>query len=239
MKKSSVIFASLLLLSGTFLNAQELDEVLKNHFAAIGQEKLVKVTSLKTTGKLVQQGLEIPFLQYAKRPGSVRIEGTFQGLTFLQTYNGKEGWNLNPFAGITDPQPMGEDELKQMKYSADLDGMLWNWKEKEYTVTLDGKEDVEGTSCFKVKLVTKEGDTFSYYIDADAYVLIRSNTKMKVQGNEVESDTFYSNYSQYEGLALPGKIETKVGGNVVMTIITDKVEVNPELAESMFEKPAK
>jgi outer membrane lipoprotein-sorting protein len=239
MKKLAIIFSTMMLVSGSFLSAQSLDDVLKEHFSAVGQEKLVKVNSLKTIGKLVQGGVEIPFTQMAKRPDFMRIEGTFQGLTFVQTYNGKEGWSVNPFAGVTEPQPMGEDELKNMKYSSDMDGMLWNWKDKGYTVTLEGKEDMEGTSCFKIKLVTKETDAFVFYIDSESYIMIRTNTKIKVQGNETESDTYYSNYMQAEGLAMPGKIETKMNGQVVMTIITDKVEVNTELDKSLFEKPAK
>jgi hypothetical protein len=239
MKKIAILFSALMLVSSTFLSAQSLDDVLKEHFKAIGQEKLLKVNSIKTTGKLVQSGMEIPFIQMSKRPDCVRVEGTFQGLSFIQTYNGKEGWNLNPFAGATEPQPFTEDELKSIKYSADIDGMLWNWKDKGYTVTLDGKEDMEGTSCFKVKLATKDGDAFTYYLDADSYMMIRTNTKVKVQGNDTESDTYYSNYTQVEGLAMPGKIDTKMNGQVVMTIVTDKVEINLDLDKSLFEKPVK
>ena len=239
MKKIAVLLSAMMLVSGTFLSAQSLDDVLKEHYKAIGQEKLLKVNSLKTTGKLLQSGLEIPFIQMAKRPDCVRVEGTFQGLSFIQTFNGKEGWNLNPFAGATEPQAFTEDELKTIKYSADIDGMLWNWKEKGYTVTLEGKEDMEGTSCFKLKLATKDGDVFNYYIDADSYMMIRTNTKIKVQGNDSESDIYLSNYMQVEGIAMPGKVDTKVNGQVVMTIVTDKVELNIELDKSLFEKPAK
>ncbi|MFA6128751.1 MAG: hypothetical protein WC699_15735 [Bacteroidales bacterium] len=239
MKKFAILFSAMMLISGTFVFAQSLDDVLKQHFSAIGQDKLVKVNSFKTIGKLVQSGMEIPFIQMAKRPDLLRVEGTFQGLTFIQTFNGKEGWNLNPFAGATEPQPMSEDELKSLRYSADIDGMLWNWKDKGYTVTLEGKEDMEGTSCFKVKLVTKDADSFTYYLDSDSYMMIRTNTKVKVQGNDTESDTYYSNYMQVEGMAMPGKVDTKMNGQVVMTIVTDKVEINPELDKSLFEKPAK
>ncbi len=236
MKKAFLIILAVLF-TGTFLSAQSLEDVLKEHFAATGQEKLLKVNNMKVTGKLVQMGVEIPFLQMMARPANVRVEGTFQGLTFIQTYNGKEGWNINPFAGVSEPQPFGEDELKSMKYQADMDGMLWNWKDKGYTVTLEGKEDMEGTSCFKVMIVTKDGDSFTNYIDADNYMQIRTTSKVKVQGNEVESDTYYSNYMQVEGLAIPGKAETKMGGQVVNTIVTDKVEINVELDNALFGKP--
>ncbi len=186
---------------------------------------------------MIQGGIEIPFIQMAKRPDKIRVEGTFQGLTFIQTYNGKEGWSLNPFAGVTDPQPMSEDELKGMRYQADMDGMLWNWNEKGYTVTFDGKDDMEGTSCFKIKLDTKEGDSFTYYIDADSYLMLRLNTKMKRMENEMESDTYFSNYMMVEGIAVPAKIETKMKEQLVATLIIDKVELNTELDDTLFEKP--
>jgi outer membrane lipoprotein-sorting protein len=239
MKNTLKILSVLLLFTTIPVQSQSLDDVLKQHFSAIGQDKLLKVNTQKATGKIIQNGVEIPFTQLAKRPDKVRVEGTFQALTFVQTYNGKEGWSVNPFAGVTDPQPMSEDALKSMKYQSDIDGMLWNWKEKGYTVTLDGKEDMEGTSCYKIKLITKDDDSFIFYIDSDSYIMIRSNTKIKVMGNESESDTYYSNYIQVEGLAVPGKIETKMNGQLAGTIVIDKVELNIDLADSLFEKPTK
>jgi hypothetical protein len=239
MKNITAFLSVLLLVSGNLLLSQSADDILKEHFSAIGQDKLLKVNTQKMTGKMIQGGMEIPFIQMGKRPAKVRVEGTFQAITFVQTFNGKDGWSLNPFTGATDPQPFSEDELKSMRYQADMDGMLWNWKEKGYTVTFDGKEDMEGTSCFKIKLVTKEGDNFTYYIDSDSYIMIRSNTKIKVMGNETEADTYYSNYMQVEGMAVPAKIETKMNGQIAMTIVVDKVEFNTELDDALFEKPTK
>jgi hypothetical protein len=239
MKKKLIFILVSLLVMSNLVRSQTLDEVLLKHFAAIGQEKLTTINSVKTSGKIVQGGIEIPFIQMAKRPDFIRVEGTFQGLTFIQTYNGKEGWSLNPFAGSTVPQPFTESEMKSMRYQADIDGMLWKWKEKGYTTTLEGTEDMEGTSCFKVKVVSKDGDSFTYYLDSDSYMMLRTNTKMKVQGNDSESDSYYSNYLKVEGIAVPAKVDVKVNGQIVTTMITDKVELNLELDNSLFEKPAK
>jgi outer membrane lipoprotein-sorting protein len=239
MKKITLFISVLLLVSGNMLQSQTLEDILKEHFSAIGQDAILKVKNMKLTGKMIQSGMEIPFIQMAKRPAKVRVEGTFQALTFIQNFNGSEGWNVNPFTGATDPQPMSEDEIKSMKYQSDIDGMLWNWKDKGYTVTYDGKEDMEGTSCFKIKLVTGQDDTFTFYIDSESYIMIRSNTKIKVMGNETEADTYYGNYMQVEGMAVPAKIETKMNGQLAMTIVVDKVEINTELDDSLFEKPTK
>ena len=239
MKKLTAFLTVLFLVIGNSIMSQSLDDILKEHFAAIGQDSILKVNNQKLTGKMIQGGIEIPFIQLAKRPDKIRVEGTFQGLTFIQTFNGTEGWSLNPFAGVTDPQPMTEDDLKGMRYQADMDGMLWNWNEKGYTVTFDGKDDMEGTSCFKIKLDTKEGDSFTYYIDADSYLLLRTNSKMKRMGNEMESDTYYSNYSMIGGIAVPGKIETKMKDQLMGTLVIENVELNIELDDTLFEKPVK
>lgn len=237
MKKITALLSVLFMGAGISLTAQSLDDVLKEHFSATGQDNLLKTNSQKVTGKMVQSGLEIPFVQMIKRPGKVRIEATLQNLTLIQTFNGTEGWTINPFAGVTDPQPMSEDEVKSMKYNSDMDGMLWNWKEKGYTVTLTGEEDMEGTPCFVIKIVTGTGDTFTYYIDSDSSIMLRSNTKMLLMGNESESDTYFSNYMMVDGIAVPGKIETKMKGQVVMTLVVDKVELNIDLDDTLFEKP--
>lgn len=238
MKKYLLLIAALLLVTGGTLISQTLEEVLAEHFSATGQDNMLKVNSQKVTGKVIQSGLEIPFIQYAKRPGKVRLEASIQGLTLIQTFNGTEGWVINPFAGVTTPQPMTEDQLRSIKYQADSDGMLWNWKEKGYTVTLEGQEDMEGTSCYKIKLVTEPGDVFTFWIDADTYILLRQNTKMTVMGNESENDTYFSNYSMVEGIAMPGKAESKMQGQLVMTMIFEKMELNPGLEDTIFDKPS-
>ena len=151
-KNCSILLSVLFLVAGTSLTAQSLEDILNDHFSATGQDKLVKMNTQKMTGKMVQSGLEIPFTQMTKRPGKVRIEATLQNLTLIQTFNGTEGWSINPFAGVTDPQPMSEDEVKSMKYNGDMDGMLWNWKEKGYTVPSWGKKIWKGHPASSLNL---------------------------------------------------------------------------------------
>ena len=237
MKKITALLTVMLLATGSTLMCQSLDDVLGEHFAAIGQDNQLKVNSARMTGKLVQGGIEIPFVQMIKRPKKVRVEATFQDLTLIQTFNGEEGWSVNPFTGVTEPQPMSADEVRSMNYTADMDGMLWDYASKGYTVTLEGSEDMEGTQCFVVKLVTDSGDTFTYYMDADTYIILRTNNKIMIMGNETETDTYQSNYMMVDGIAVPGKIETKMQGQVVMTLVVDKVEFNPEFDDALFEKP--
>ena len=160
MKKSTAFFTVLFLVLGTTLPAQSVEEILKEHFSAIGQDNMLKLNTQRLSGKMVQSGLEIPFIQMGKRPAKVRVEGTFQDLTFIQTFNGKEGWSINPFAGVTDPQQMTEDDLKGISEPM-LFGIFGRFKALEPLV---GK----GISDENIKLMIN-------FLTADCSCLIKDN----------------------------------------------------------------
>lgn len=235
-KLISAIILVLIVASPGMLTAQNLDEVLENHFEAIGQKKLKKVETITTKGKINQMGIDVPFVQISVRPNLFRVQGTFQGLSFIQTYNGVEGWTVNPFAGTTDPEPIPADQLKELKIQADMDGMLWQWKDKGYNVTLDSTEEVEGTLCYRVKVVVPEGSTYVNFIDKESFLMIKTKTKSTIMGAEVEGESYYSNYMQIDGITFPGKIENRYNGVTSEVILIEGVELNKEYATTLFDK---
>ena len=58
-------------------------------------------------------------------------------------------------------------------------------------------------------------------------------------GNETNTDTYYSNYRQIDGIAVPGKIENKMNDQPAGTIVIDTVVINTVLPDSLFQKPVK
>lgn len=217
--------------------SQSLNKVLKEYFNTVGQDKLVKCETVKATGKIEQMGIEIPFIMYNKRPNHYRTEGTFQGITFIQAFDGKEGFTINPFTGSSEPQPLSPEEISNMKVQADIDGILWDYKKKGNTVTLEEDQDVEGTPCYTIKVQTPDSNTYFYFIDKETYMNIKTTSKIKVQGSEVESEAFMSNFIQVDGIAFPGKIENKYQGETTLVIIIDSYELNGALDDSLFVLP--
>ena len=69
--------------------------------------------------------------------------------------------------------------------------------------------------------------------------MLRTNSKIKIMGNESEADSYYSNYMQIHGMAVPGKVENKVHDQLMGTIVIDTLDLNMVLPDSLFEKPAK
>src|SRR5437762_5017210 len=113
----AAISASAIFAQGT--NQPTVDElVAKNVEAKGGAAALKSLQTLRSTGKLlVQQGqIELGYLQTKKSPDEVRTEGSLQGMTQIQAYDGKEGWRVSPFFGRKDRSEEHTSELQSPMY---------------------------------------------------------------------------------------------------------------------------
>jgi outer membrane lipoprotein-sorting protein len=229
-------------LTGAAVQAQTADEIINKHLQARGgKDKIKAVQSERMTGKLVMgQGMEAPIVMEMARPNKMRMEFTLQGMTGVQAYDGKAGWSVMPFMGKTEPEAMSNDDIKQAEDQADMDGMLVDYKEKGHQVEYLGKEDVEGTPAYKLKVTKKNGDVVNVYIDADSYMEIKQAGRVKVRGQEIEGQSTFGDFKTVDGLVFPFSIEQKAqGGPGGMVITISKIEVNPTLDASRFTMPAK
>ena len=221
--------------------AQTVDEIIaKNVEARGGEAKLRAVKSVRFTGKFeVGPGMVAPTTMVIKRPGMVRQEFTVQGMTAIQAYDGKDGWAVMPFQGKKDAEPMAADDLKEMEDTGDLDGPLMDYKAKGNTVEYLGKDKVEGSDAYKLKVTRKNGNIQTMYIDADTGLEVKTLTKTKMHGNEMEVETTYSDFRNVEGLVLPFSFDnTVVGTPQKQRFTVEKVEINPDLNDSQFHMPA-
>jgi outer membrane lipoprotein-sorting protein len=137
--------------------AQAIDEIIAKSIAARGGEaKLRAVKSLRFTGQIeVAPGMTAPMTMVLKRPGMVRMEFIVQGMTGIQAYDGKAGWSVMPFQGKKDAEPMAADDVKNMEDQADFDGALMDYKVKGNTVEYLGKDKVEGSEAYELKVTKK------------------------------------------------------------------------------------
>ena len=236
MKKLIIPFLlSLIFFTQSF--SQTVDEILAEHFAVVGQDKLLETETFSTKGKIMQGQIEIPFTSFHKRPMFFKSEATFQGMEIITVYNGETGWSINPFAGSSDPQPMTKEQTDRMKLQADYDGALYNYKEKGYEVEFIGTEELDDIEVYLLKLTRQNGDVITYYIDSENYVMLKTKSKMMIQDVESEMETIFSNYKYTDGILNVYSIETQNDGQTVMQMIFDEVIYNVDIDESIFDMP--
>jgi hypothetical protein len=213
--------------------AQTADEVINKHIDAIGgAANWKKVNSMRMEATVSAQGMDVPVIIYQVHNKATKQEYTVMNMTGYSIITSEGGWNFNPFMGQTAPEPMTADEVKVGQDQLDLQGEMLDYKQKGHSVELMGKEDVDGTECFKLKLTRKSGRESIYLIDPKTYYAVRSISKVTVNGQEVNQTVNLSNYQKLpEGIVVPFTMEN---GSAPAPINLTKVEVNPKIDESVF-----
>ncbi|HTX88970.1 MAG TPA: outer membrane lipoprotein-sorting protein [Bacteroidales bacterium] len=244
MKNIIFYLVGILVLSGFSGKCQDpgLDEILSKYYQATGLEKMKDFKTIYCEGKSNTMGTEYPFRYYKKRPQMMRMEVDIQGSRMIQAFDGQKGWSVIPWSGSTEPQDMTADESKNLKDQGDFEGALYHWKEKGYTVELQGKDQVEGSQAYKIKLTKPDGDTEIFYIDEDNFVVLKVVDNTKIQGNELESETDFTNYKPVEGVLMPYTLQNKfkgMNGEVTNEVQLSTIEINKEINDSLFVKPVK
>jgi hypothetical protein len=236
------IFSALLIFgwaNTSTVQAQDetLEEILEAHFEAVGQEKLNEVKSMTMTGLMSANGMELKMEIKQMRPLYYHTKMLIQGMEIISAFDGENGWMKSPMQAAGKPVKMPEDQTKRTMEQADMDGFLYNYKEKGHKLVLIGEEEVEGTNTYKLKLTKSQGDEVLMFLDKDSYILIKTIAKMDMMGQEMEAETFYSNYKMIDGVAIATSIEVKAGSQGGMTMQFDDIEFNVELDEEMFKIP--
>lgn len=238
MKK--LLVAILLIVSAPFIiQAQDLTEILENHYETMGQKKMAKINSITISGTMFMMNAEFPFTRFSKRSNKYRLEAEVMGQKLIQCVNGDDGWMVAPWTGSIEPQDIPADQLKQLKREADIDGPLYNYEEKGITLEYEGIEDLEGSDVYRIKVTYDDGDIITQFIDVESYVLLKTVATVSMMGASQETETYLSNYKMIDGIAVPFSIETRANGQVTGQININEIKYDLEIEDSLFERPVK
>lgn len=231
------IFIAIICFALPSVQAQNLDQILKDHFKASGQEKMTKISTMVTVGKLayVTAGMESAVTIYRARPNKLRVEASILGSKVIQTYNGTTGWVYAPAMGIAAPQELGAEELKAVLQQTNFESLLWNYKEKGSSLELAGSS--EDGSAHKVKMTQKDGEVLLVLIDKKSHLITGSVTKQMMGSAEAELETTMKDYKSVNGIQTPFYTSTKMDGELMMTMAIESIEYDKEIDAAMFEKP--
>jgi outer membrane lipoprotein-sorting protein len=234
-------FIAILFLFALSVNvfSQTVDEVIDSHIKAMGGlDKINAVKTVRFTGTFSGMGADIPVTITIKKQDMIKMDMNFQGMSFIQAYDGTTGWSINPFSGKKDAEKMPAEEVKDMKENAEWEGQLINYKDKGFNVELIGKEDMEGSEAYKIKLTDKDADVTYYFLDATTYLIIKQSAKRKFKEKEITQEQYPGNYQAVEGIMFPMSIEIKTAGQDQSQKGTfTKVELNVDVDDAIFKMP--
>ena len=240
MKRTRIaLLAAVVLLNTSFIYAQTVDEIINKYVEAIGgKEKLNNLKSLYVESSLLVMGQEAPAITYLLNGKAYKNEIDFGGQKIIQVITDKDGWGVNPMMGAPAPTAMTGNELKGNQARLLVGGLLFNYTARGTKVELLGKEDVNGTSAYKIKATSKDTVEITYFIDPATYYIIKDAQTVSADGQLAETVSTYSNYKKTDyGYVLPYTHELTLPQGITLTITANKVEVNKEIDPKIFEMP--
>jgi len=223
----------------------DVNQLLARYQAARGGEDAWKaIQAIGYTGHIVSQNSNTPelsFLMLLRRPNASRFEIAGQGQRSIRIFDGHHGWRVRPGSerGL-DIHAYDAQELTAARDSGGLDGPLSDPQSKGIGVTLEGPDQVEGHSAWRLRVTLPSGQVQRHWLDARTYTELRYD-RLSHDGNgkPVPVSVYYRNYQAFLDVKVPLTIETRTAqGQLVNQMIIDKVAVNPHLDASAFVSPA-
>ncbi|MCF1751747.1 outer membrane lipoprotein-sorting protein [Mariniradius sediminis] len=243
MKKTLFILGFVMFVFG--VNAQTVDEIINNYLENTGgAANWAKLSSVKMEGKVAVQGMDLPIEMVQTKEGKMYMKFSLQGQEITQqAFDGNEAWGIN-FMTMK-PEKSDSETTENMKRNlGDFPDPFLNYKEKGFKAELIGKETVDGTETFKVKLTKKplmvdgkevENLVF-YFFDTENFVPIMVEQEVKYgPAKGVTSQTMFSDYQEVDGLYFAFSITEKAKGTPQSQAINiTKVILNPSVDEAAF-----
>jgi hypothetical protein len=225
--------------------ALTLDEILARHAEARGgATALERLESLKVGLQISEPTFEAEAHYRATREGRMRIDVFAEGVrVFTEAYDAASGWQL----GAGEPaQPVkmssaGQAAVKR-GITANLFG-LHEWPSHGYTLTLRGREEIDGTGYWSIDAVGPDGFEQRLYLDEETYLISRKREQSALHPDvdaEVQRfETIFGDFRTVDDVIF-SFAEQKLNlqtGEVVQTIDIGELKVNPSIDPAVFSRP--
>jgi len=248
MRFIQIFLLAVVMAAFTPANAQTADEIIDIYFENTGGvDNWRKLKGVEMQGKMNMQGMEIALQIVSLKDSRQYTQISFQGQELKQgVFDGTTMWGVNFMTG--QPEKMETEMVENFKKNEakDFPTPLLDYKEKGYSVELLGKETMEGTECFKVKLTKnpimvngKEEDVVSiYYFDTENMVpiaeeMVSGSMMQGPPGQEGQKMiTTFSDYDEVDGLYFAFTMKMPQG-----EMVMDSISLNPEVTDDAFIMP--
>jgi outer membrane lipoprotein-sorting protein len=246
--KRKFLLATTALLFSMATMAQTADEILAKYFENTGGlEKWKALKGMKMMAKVNQGGMEIPLEIVTMKDGKQMTAISFQGKIIKQgVFDGKDLWSTN-FMTQKAEKSDAETTENVKKDLGDFPSPFVDYKSKGYKVELVGKETIEGTETFKLKLTKTpykidglETENVSYfYFDSQDYIPIISESEIK--SGPAKGQILQNKFSDYQetsnGLIMSFTRTTGLKGQPGQALNITEIQLDPVIDAKEFTFP--
>ena len=220
------------------------DDVIERNTRAMGGRAAIEaIHSIEINLHITNPGFEVDGIYRAARPGRMRIDVQAGGKhIFTEAFDGQNGWQRN---GKGNQEPASPKAAAALRHGVELPGKLFGLhevKQRGHQIELVGREKVDGTDYYVLRLTLSDGYTTTLYVDPQSWLITR---RRDVRPLHVDVDptptTIEQRSSDFREVAsvrfafASTEIDLKTGKQLERAKI-NHIQVNPPFDESIFEK---
>jgi outer membrane lipoprotein-sorting protein len=228
----------------TAAQAQTADDIINKYFENTGgRDKWEALQGLKITAKMNQQGMEFPMVIVQLKDGRQMSMITFQGKEIKQgVYDGATYWSHN-FMNMKAEKSDAEATANFKLDIGEFPDVFLNYKKRGLTAEFLGKETVDGTETYKIKLTKKPimvdgkpaDNVVFYFFDTESYVPLMMETEIKSgPAKGMVSQVKSSDYQEVGGIMMPFSMSQGAKGGPSSPITITNIELNPKVDDAAF-----
>lgn len=223
LKTGLFLFVSALILTSTVI-AQDAQTIVKNHNEAMGGlKKWENIKTFVLEGTMSVMGLDMPLKMSYIRDKGMRQDFSVMGSECYVILTANAGWKFIPPQADTAPVAMSSDEMKGTGNDLSFENKLMTSFRRNAKFELQGRENVNGVSCHKLKVTNPDNKVYTCYVDPTTWYLLKTSETASVQGQDMEVETVYSKHTrQPSGIVVALEADSGEGGKLTYT----KVSVN-------------
>jgi hypothetical protein len=219
------------------------DVIERNSKAMGGRAALQAVNSIEVDLHIVDPGFEVDGIYRAVRPGRMRIDVQAGGKhIFTEAFDGQNGWQWN---GKDNQEPASPKAAAALRHGVELPGKLFGLhelKQRGHQIELVGRERVDGTDYYVLRLSLSDGYTTTLYVDPQSWLITRRRDvrplHVDVDPTPTTIEQRSSDFREVAGVRFAfasTEIDLKTGKELERAKI-NHIHVNPPLDESIFKK---
>lgn len=219
------------LLCGPFLHAQDIEGILKDHYAAYQQDFWDQVQTVNIRGIWLIGQEKANFELLAKKPGKVMIRGRWQVEPYAESFDGSSGWTIAPWTGVKTPQLMLSKEQRMLQAVFEFGSPIPRDAVLEYR----GEGDAFGVPCHR--LATQiEGIEYEYFLDEEDFYLRRMDRRELIGSYTQILTKRYDQYRKFGGVVIPTLVVVRVE-DLEKEYVFDDIIVGDGISNLTFRRP--
>jgi hypothetical protein len=220
------------------------DDVIERNTRAMGGRAAIEaIHSIEINLHITNPGFEVDGIYRAARPGRMRIDVQAGGKhIFTEAFDGQNGWQWD---GKGNQEPASPKAAAALRHGLELPGKLFGLhevKQRGHQIEFVGREKVDGTDYYVLRLTLSDGYTTTLYVDPQSWLITRRRDvrplHVDVDPTPTTIEQRSSDFREVAGVRFAfasTEIDLKTGKQLESAKVS-RINVNPPFDESIFKK---